>query len=466
MLNHHPLTARNLRSVDEAIARLLKGSALDQAVASLLLAKRAQGCSGKTLIYYQCTLARFARWMAGEGHPTGDLPAITALHIRLFLDYIRQSPIRPGSPPPTPTDAKPGTVHAYGRAVRHFFNWLVDEELIRTNPMVGSRAGRSRVPLPHVPDSQIVPFSEEQIEKLLAACNLGTKLGLRNAALIMLMLDTGLRSSEVCRIRIEDYNPMSGVVQVQSAKGGSERTAVLSPASRRAVNRWVVQGRQNYGNPPETLFISLVGREPDALTPNGLGQVVRELGKAAGITGVRCSPHTLRHTFACFYLLNGGDIESLRQFMGHSTISMTIKYLHLQGKQLEDLHRRFAPAARLDSAAVSRLRRAAGHVVPNRKDDDEEDQPALGAGPTCTVPGCDRHAKAQGWCSAHHQRKHLYGDVRADIPIQQRGADPPPKACERCGEPIPAKALRAHPDQRFCGADCSRAARYEGLKKR
>ena len=79
------------------------------------------------------------------------------------------------------------------------------------------------------------------------------------------------------------------------------------------------------------------------LTRSGIQQMLRRYGKQAGINGVRCSPHTFRHTFAKNYLLNGGDIYSLKAILGHNTFDMVNEYLHFTSQQITDLHHKFSP---------------------------------------------------------------------------------------------------------------------------
>ena len=96
------------------------------------------------------------------------------------------------------------------------------------------------------------------------------------------------------------------------------------------------------------LFLSDSGL---SLTKSGIQQMLRRLGKQASIRGVRCSPHTFRHTFAKNYLLNGGDIFSLQKILGHSSLASVRVYLNLFATDIKILHRRFSP---VDNLAATR----------------------------------------------------------------------------------------------------------------
>lgn len=445
------LPAQGLRNADPLLADLLRGSALEQAVAACLVTQAAAGRAPKTLAQYAGTLPRFAAWMAAQGFPTDDLTAIQAVHLNLFLADCREHPRRRNGANDHPL--APASVHHYGRALRFFFNFLVDEGHLARNPMLGARPGKLAVPLPRTSPPLIRPFSEAQIEALLAGCDRTTPLGTRDAAILLVGLDTGLRVSELCRLALAAYSPLAGTGTVQGSKGGGERRYILGPPARRALNSWLAW-RAGYGTPPDTLFVSLGGHSPGPLTEDGVRAMLARRGQAAGISGVRCSPHTLRHTFACYYLRNGGDRESLRQLMGHTTVAMAERYLQGIGEHLEEFHRRFSPSARINTSVT-------GKAAPHRAD-----HPGRGGHPpartcwVCADAGEQRPVKARGLCTAHHQRWLTTGDVAAHIPLQGRRKEVAAKACEVCGTPIPPATLRHNPGQRYCGAACARTARY------
>jgi integrase/recombinase XerC/integrase/recombinase XerD len=123
-------------------------------------------------------------------------------------------------------------------------------------------------------------------------------------------------------------------------KGNKRRRLHLSPRTRRAVadaDYLRQEGRES----EDAVFLS--GSSGDGLTVNGLGQLLRRLGKTAGITGVRCSPHTLRHTAAITALRAGMDVLTLQQMLGHSKLAMTSRYCAIAQADLARQHRQFSP---------------------------------------------------------------------------------------------------------------------------
>jgi integrase/recombinase XerC/integrase/recombinase XerD len=129
-------------------------------------------------------------------------------------------------------------------------------------------------------------------------------------------------------------------------KGEKDRPVYFGKVTKKALWRYVHEGADR---PLETpLFLSDRGPAAgEALTRSGLFQLVRRIGKAAGIRGARCSPHTFRHTFAVDFLIGGGDAFSLQKLLGHSSQTMTQRYVQLARAQVAQQHRKFSPADQL-----------------------------------------------------------------------------------------------------------------------
>ena len=166
--------------------------------------------------------------------------------------------------------------------------------------------------------------------------------GLRDRALILLLLDTGLRASELCALNVGDVDLKSGQVQVKhgqagGAKGGKGRVVFLGQTARRALWRYLAarQDGQDSGAP---LFVGKLERRPNKGT---LRQLMARLGKKAEV--VNCHPHRFRHTFGLTYLRSGGDVFTLQALLGHSTLEMVQHYARLAQVDIEQAHRRASP---------------------------------------------------------------------------------------------------------------------------
>ncbi len=160
---------------------------------------------------------------------------------------------------------------------------------------------------------------------------------MRERAILLLLLDTGLRMSEAAGVRLGDLRP-DGSVKVMG-KGAKERIVPIGSTARAAVVCCL--GQRGPGTPDAPLCLGRRG----ALDWRGIQQVLRRLKVRAGITG-RCSPHSFRHTFARSYLVNS-DAFSLQQILGHATLSMVQRHVSLADADLLARHRVASPADRL-----------------------------------------------------------------------------------------------------------------------
>jgi site-specific recombinase XerD len=232
------------------------------------------------------------------------------------------------------------TINTYMRSIRAFWSWLVSEEIIGTNPF-------SKLKIPKPPKKVMVTFSSYQIESLLGVMS-GSIDGNRDAVIVLTLLDTGLRVNEMINLKLADVWLEQGLIKVLG-KGNKERLVPIGKQVRKLLWRYINQYRPEPASPNiDNLFLNRNGRP---LTKNRLDSIMKRYGKIAGLTGVRCSPHTLRHTFAINYLRNGGDVFSLQKILGHSSLEMTRRYCELANVDIEKAH---ATASPVDNMAIGR----------------------------------------------------------------------------------------------------------------
>jgi len=281
---------------------------LGRAVDLFLSAKAAEGASPKTITWYRMILVRAVRAFGA------DLPVdhLTGPNLRTWLLELR-------------TTLAPVSVAGYVRTLKVLGNWLRAEELAEA---VALRALRK----PRVPDKLIESVPDDTLRRLLGLAVV------RDRAILLLLLDTGLRVSEAAGVRLGDLRP-DGSVKVMG-KGAKERIVPIGSTARGAIVRYL--GQRGPGAPDAPLFLGRRG----ALDARGMQQVLKRLKVRAGITG-RCSPHSFRHTFARSYLVNGGDAFSLQQILGHTTLDMVKRYVSLADADLVARHRVASPADRL-----------------------------------------------------------------------------------------------------------------------
>lgn len=232
---------------------------------------------------------------------------------------------------------KPRTIKAYHRVLRAFFNWLIEAGDIEASPMAAIKP-------PLVRDDQVQPFSRDQVAALLAAARKSHNPR-RNEALVLLMIDTGARASEVCSLKLRDLNLTEKKLQIVQGKGGKARTLFIGRQTTRALWSYLrEEGRdpEHHGETP--LFLSDRGLTAgEKLTRSGLGYIIRDLGQEAKIQGIRCSPHVCRHFFAVQFLRAGGNVFTLKELLGHTSLAMTNRYVALAEADLESQHRKFSP---------------------------------------------------------------------------------------------------------------------------
>lgn len=272
---------------------------LENLINGFKLSCQVEGKSPKTIEWYTSFLAVLKRFLDQQQLPT-HVQHIEKSHIRDFIRYLQTE----ARTPHTHRPLSPATVQGYVRTLKAFFPWLNREDYVSLNPMV-------KIPIPKAPTKMLNTLTVEHIKRLVDLCRRADAIGNRNLSILLLLLDSGIRVSELVAIDLDDLNLTEGYIGIRGAKGGKERAVPIGSLAQKALWKYIY----NYRPEPLThsvkrLFLNDKGLP---LTRNGIQQMLRRCGKKAGITGVRCSPHTFRHTFAKNYLLNGGDIFSLQK---------------------------------------------------------------------------------------------------------------------------------------------------------
>ncbi len=213
----------------------------------------------------------------------------------------------------------PASLHAYHRVLRAFYRWSVSE---------GFSADRwvSRIKVPKEPSREPRVFTDAEVERLLQAA------APRDRLIIVLLLETGIRVSELCALRVADFrldNPDGPYLDIQSGKGSKQRAVPLTTGLTRKLRHYLAHGR------PLTRSSSLFvtdrrehGQDYKPLTRNAVEVLIRRLGERAGIKEGRLSPHTFRHTFATRAVSAGMDPIRLQRVLGHTTLTMVSRYVH------------------------------------------------------------------------------------------------------------------------------------------
>ena len=298
---------------------------LSELVDEYRVALKVAGRSPRTISWYGDHLAEFIRFLerSGDRATLAELRPPVVRRWLVALGAHRDRPLAPSS-----IAGRVRTLHAFG-------SWLEREFDLPNNPLRG-------VPVPRVPDQLVRSLREPEIRALLAAIEGGSEQPDRDRALVLLLLDTGIRLSEAAGMTVHDLDLIEGRCRVMG-KGAKERVVPVGRKARRAVRQMLVKRGNPVASAP--LFAGADGRP---LAPHGIQQVMRRLSERADIS-VRCSPHILRHTFARSFLQNGGDVFSLQRILGHSpsSLQVTRRYVDLLDDDLREIHRNASPVDRL-----------------------------------------------------------------------------------------------------------------------
>jgi site-specific recombinase XerD len=224
----------------------------------------------------------------------------------------------------------------YYSHLRTFFRWMAAEDVVESSPM-------DRITAPVARPDQIQPFTQEQVEAILKATK-KSRHPRRDKAIILFLLDTGVRASELCSLKMCDVD-LSGRSCRVLGKGNKFRSLSFSRETAKVLNQYLQQEDRQ-----EDDFLFRADRGTQAgygLTRSGLFQLVQRLGKVAGIQAARCSPHTFRHTCAVEFLRAGGGVFVLKAMLGHNSLAVTNRYCAISQSDIQSQHQKFSPVERL-----------------------------------------------------------------------------------------------------------------------
>jgi len=278
-----------------------------------------KGLAGNSIKAYRADLGHFGHYLKSQDIPLGK---IERLHIVRYFQALRNAGISSRS------------VARALAAIRGMFRFLVAEKHLKNDPTENLETPKLWSSLPKSMDGV-------DVDALLAAPDCSTSSGLRDKAMIELLYATGLRVSELIRVKIEDLVLDAGFLRT-IGKGSKERIVPFGDSAKEAILRYMELGR-----PPmvkhfdSTLFLTNRGR---GMTRQMMWTIIVRYARAAGIRG-HISPHVLRHSFATHLLENGADLRSVQMMLGHSDISTTQIYTHVSRARLQKIYETYHPRA-------------------------------------------------------------------------------------------------------------------------
>jgi len=290
--------------------------------------ERRRDLSRHTIDDYGRTFGRFDAFL-GEDR---ELDSITADDVRAFLNALSDDGLA----------AK--TVANAWIALSALWTWAEGE-------LGAEHVIRNRVKRPRWRRPQIEPYSMDDVRRMLNECDVGptwrTRSGrraqsrrrtaLRDRALIIVLVDTGIRAQELCDLVVDDYSRQSGQLLIRHGKGDKQRMVFVGDAGQRALWRYMLTRKE--AGAQEPLFPTRTGTH---LMRDNLRRLIQTIAKRADVQ--RATVHRFRHTFAVNFLRNGGNVLALQSLLGHEQMETIRLYVRLADVDLEVSQQRASPA--------------------------------------------------------------------------------------------------------------------------
>ena len=286
-----------------------------------------KNCSKLTIRDYRHYLDVFSQWYSST-LPGKTLKDLDLIIIRKYRVYLANRADAKG------LTLKRVTQNYYVIALRSFLRWLIKNDYPTLEP--------SKIDLPKTESRSIKFLERSHIEQLISAVKTENEEGLRDRSILELLFSTGLRVSELVKLNKDQMNldrREFGVI----GKGGRARVVFISDNAAHWVSQYLGK-RQDKFRP---LFIRYSGKvdeeqggEKMRLTARSVERIVKKYVRLSRLP-IDASVHTLRHSFATDLLMNGADIRSVQEMLGHKNISTTQIYTHVTNKQLREVHQAF-----------------------------------------------------------------------------------------------------------------------------
>jgi site-specific recombinase XerD len=290
---------------------------LSEAVEEYLTA-RSTNLSHHTIRDYSLTFSRMLTYFPGD-------PSIASLSHREAQKFLATIP-----------GSKKTKLNAY-TALGSLWTWCLNEEYVEKHII-------RRLEKPDPDQKVIEPFTKVESERLCKAASSTGQNQLRNTAVVLFLLDTGARASELCNLKLEHKKGSTFKV---FGKGGKERHLPVSPDTLQAIQNHLGSRK----NAQKSTYLFFSNQETGSpFTRHTLSKTLLRLGERAKVHNA--NPHKFRHTFALNYLRNGGDIYTLQEILGHTTLDMVRRYLRITEHDLVRMHQVASPVANWNLAEV------------------------------------------------------------------------------------------------------------------
>ncbi|MEN9900282.1 MAG: Tyrosine recombinase XerD [Pseudomonadota bacterium] len=280
------------------------------------------GLSANTLAAYRRDLAALADWLSQSSGIS--LNAVQELHLQAYF-AARHSL------------SKATSANRRLTVFKRYYRWALRERIVEVDPTLRMLAAKQALRVPKT-------LSEEQVDALLSAPDTNTALGLRDKAMLELLYASGLRVTELVKLKTLHVSLNEGVLRIMG-KGSKERLVPFGDMARDSLTDYMQNARSALLGAKQTddLFVTTSGpKAGTAMSRIMFWQLIKKYAVLSGITAP-LSPHTLRHAFATHLLNHGADLRSVQVLLGHADISTTTIYTHVARERLKNLHAKHHP---------------------------------------------------------------------------------------------------------------------------
>lgn len=293
----------------------------EKLVKMFLLYQESRNLSPRTIEWYGYITKNFLDYCNENGI---QIETMKTPEARQWVNHLQKNEI----------NYKGNSINCHIRAIKTMYNYFLEDEYISKNPFAKVKQIKT--------DKVIIPtFEPEEIKLILNQFKKNCFADYRDSLIIRVLYDCGLRVSEATSLKTSDIDTEKNLLKV-FGKGHKERLVPFGRGVKREIFKYLSKREQVVPKDIDEGYLFST-REGTALLPRNVLRKIVIVGKRAGIEGKRLSPHTFRHSFAKQYLMAGGDLFSLQQIMGHSSLLSTRKYITLLTDDIQKKHRQFSP---------------------------------------------------------------------------------------------------------------------------
>ncbi|MDI6751775.1 MAG: site-specific tyrosine recombinase XerD [bacterium] len=278
-----------------------------------------RGLSRNTVVAYKRDIAQFDSFLRKKRRSFNKIDTILLLN---YMSYLKQRLLSSSS------------ILRKMASLKAFFRFLMQEDIILINPIKTIQSPKKEMRLPSF-------LVYEEVDKLLSIPDIQSALGIRDKAILETLYATGMRVSEAVGLNLSDLHFSAGFIRI-FGKGEKERVVPIGKIASCFLEKYVNEIRPKLANyETNSLFLNWRG---GTLSRQSVWKMIKRYAVLVGIRK-KLSPHTLRHSFATHLLNRDVDLRVLQKMLGHSDISTTQIYTHLDDKRLKTMHLKFHPRA-------------------------------------------------------------------------------------------------------------------------